>query len=149
RGQRTAGAGAGPHGHDARRRHRGAAAGRTLARGGSIMTADVAATPVRPRVADLVVRRPHGRRAVDGVMRGLTAVAAVLLLIPLVAIVGYVIVNGLPWIDLEFLTTAPVDDVHGGALAAILGTLQMVPLATLIAAPIGIGAGIFLAEIAP
>jgi phosphate transport system permease protein len=101
------------------------------------------------RVAGLVLARPHRRAVVDRVMRGLTAAATVLILIPLVALVGYVTVNALPWIDLEFLTSGPVDFVHGGALNAILGSLQLVPLATLVAAPIGILAGVFLAEIAP
>ncbi len=81
-------------------------------------------------------------------MRGLTGVATVFILIPLVALVGYVTVNALPWIDLEFLTSGPVDFTRGGALNAILGSLQLIPLATLIAAPLGILGGVFLAEIA-
>ena len=101
------------------------------------------------RVAGLVLTRTRQRTLTDRMMRGLTAVAMVSILIPLVALVGYVTVNALPWIDLEFLTTGPVNFVHGGALNAILGSLQIIPLATLVAAPLGILAGVFLAEIAP
>ena len=101
------------------------------------------------RVARLVLTRTPRRTLTDRVMRGLTGVATVFILIPLVALVGYVTVNALPWIDLEFLTSGPVDFTRGGALNAILGSLQLIPLATLIAAPLGILAGIFLAEIAP
>jgi phosphate transport system permease protein len=81
-------------------------------------------------------------------MRGLALLATVALLLPLAALVGYVAVEGWPWIDREFLTSGPVDYVRGGALNAILGTLQMVPLASLVAAPLGILGGIFVAEIA-
>jgi phosphate transport system permease protein len=101
------------------------------------------------RVARLVTSRTRGRTLVDRVMRGLTAAATILILIPLAALVAYVTVNALPWIDMEFLTSGPVDFVHGGALNAILGSLQVIPLATLLAAPIGILVGIFLAELAP
>ncbi len=101
------------------------------------------------RVARLVLTRTPRRTLTDRVMRGLTGVATVFILIPLVALVGYVTVNALPWIDLEFLTSGPVDFTRGGALNAILGSLQLIPLATLIAAPLGILGGVFLAEIAP
>jgi phosphate transport system permease protein len=112
------------------------------------LTAD-AATPPRSSVAELLRHRPRGRRTGDMVMRGITLVATTLILIPLAALVFYVIVNGLPWLDLEFLTTPPVNNIHGGALNAILGSIQLVALATLIAAPAGILGGIFLAELAP
>jgi phosphate transport system permease protein len=103
----------------------------------------------RPRIAERVRARSRRRAFMDALMRSLSMVATVLILVPLAAVVGYVIVMGLPWLDLEFLTTPPLDEVHGGALSAILGTLQMVPLAALIAAPIGILGGIFVAELAP
>ncbi len=107
------------------------------------------ATPMaRARVADLVVARPRRRRFVDGFMRGLTLLATGLILIPLVAVTAYVVINGLPWLDWELLTTPPVDNVRGGALNAILGSLQMVPLAAILAAPIGILGGIYLSELA-
>jgi phosphate transport system permease protein len=101
------------------------------------------------RVAQRVLARTRRRTVVDRVMRGFTAAATILILIPLVALVTYVTVEALPWIDLEFLTTGPVDFVHGGALNAMLGSLQIIPLATLLAAPLGILAGVFLAELAP
>lgn len=107
-----------------------------------------ATAPRAGRVADLVLARSRRRTATDRAMRLLAALATLLVLVPLAAIVLYVVVNGWPWMDLEFLTAAPVDDIHGGALTAILGSLQLVPLATLIAAPVGILGGIFVAEIA-
>jgi phosphate transport system permease protein len=105
-------------------------------------------TPAAPRLADRLRTRSRWRTWVDRTMRGLSVAATVLILIPLAALIAYVAIEGWPWIDLEFLTSPPVDYIHGGALAAILGTLQIVPLATLVAAPVGVLGGIFLAEIA-
>ncbi len=81
-------------------------------------------------------------------MRTISMLATGFILVPLVAIVAYVVVNGWGWLDPEFLVSAPVNDIHGGALTAILGSLQLVPMATLIAAPVGILGGIFVSEIA-
>ena len=73
------------------------------------------------------------------------AVASVLLL-ALLAILGTVVVRGIGALTVTFFTQGAVDWDQGGALAAIIGSLMLVPLATLIAAPIGIGAGVLLAE---
>ena len=101
------------------------------------------------RLGDRLLARPRGRTAVDRAMRGATLAATVLVLIPLAALVAYVVIEGWPWLDMEFLTSPPVDYVRGGALNAIVGTLQLVPIATLIAAPIGVLGGVYLAELAP
>lgn len=89
------------------------------------------------------------RRLIDRAMAGVAAVAALAILVPLVALVGYILVRGAPAITPEFLTRSAELYEDGGALAGILGSLQIVPLATLVAAPIGILAGIFVAELAP
>jgi phosphate transport system permease protein len=104
--------------------------------------------PTGPRLADLLLAPSATRTALDRAMRLATLVATLLVLAPLVALVGYVAVEGWPWLDREFLTAPPIDYVHGGALSAILGTFQMVSLAALIAAPVGILGGIYLAEFA-
>lgn len=62
------------------------------------------------------------------------------------AIVLMVVVNGLQSLSIAFFTQEMFGYEEGGALAAILGTLQIVPLATLIAAPVGVLAGIHMAE---
>jgi phosphate transport system permease protein len=102
----------------------------------------------RGRTAELVLFRPRRRMATDVVMRSLSGVATVLILIPLVAVISMVILKGFPAITIEFLTQPPIGFEGGGALASILGTLQMVPLAALFAAPVGILAGVFLSEFA-
>ena len=66
----------------------------------------------------------------------------------LVAILGYVIVNGASSINWEFLTALPVPagESGGGIANALVGSLLVVAVASLMALPIGIGAAIFINE---
>lgn len=68
----------------------------------------------------------------------------------LLAIVGYVMSEGLKVIDWEFLTTAPRGGLagEGGMSTTFATTLYLVGLTLAIAAPIGIGAGIYFVEYA-
>jgi phosphate transport system permease protein len=81
-------------------------------------------------------------------MLGLCGAAAVLCIILLVLILGYILVQGISSMNLTFLTepAKPVGEIGGGMRDDILGTLILVALASLIALPIGLMAGIFLAE---
>jgi len=98
--------------------------------------------------AALVRSRTDRRRAiVDRLFRGLCLVAAVVCVIPLFLIVAYVVVNGIQAINLDLLTKPPrALGVGGGAAAAILGTIQLVGLASLIAIPAGILAAVYVNE---
>ncbi|HSS34893.1 MAG TPA: phosphate ABC transporter permease PstA [Patescibacteria group bacterium] len=98
--------------------------------------------------AALVRSRTDRRRAiVDRLFRGLCLVAAVLCVIPLFLIVAYVVVNGIQALNLDLLTKPPrALGVGGGAAAAILGTIQLVGLASLIAIPAGILAAVYVNE---
>ncbi len=65
----------------------------------------------------------------------------------LVVILANIFINGIPAISWEFLTTALRNmGLEGGILPAIIGTLQLVGGAILLALPIGIGSAIFLHE---
>jgi phosphate transport system permease protein len=92
--------------------------------------------------------RDRRRRATNLLMLALTGVAAVLTVVPLVLIFGYLIRAGASSIDLAFLTHTPkpTGEVGGGMANGIVGTLEMVGLAALIGLPIAVGAGTFLAE---
>ena len=94
-------------------------------------------------------RSERRRIWVDRLMTLVASLAAASLLISLLTIIAFVVVSGLPYIDEQFLTKETIGYGEGGALAAMLGSLQMVPLATLIGAPIGILGGIYLAEARP
>ena len=79
--------------------------------------------------------------------------AAVLAFAPWLSILGSVLFKGVVGLRLNFLTsdmrtTVPDDELNmGGALHAVLGSLTMVAIATLITLPLGILSGVYLTEI--
>jgi len=76
-----------------------------------------------------------------------TMVAA--LIIPLVLIIAYLVKEAWPLLSLDFLLTNPTGGMrHGGIWSALLGTLYLVTLSLLIAAPIGVLAAVYLNEYA-
>jgi len=77
-------------------------------------------------------------------LAGFVAVAA------MVWIVGYVLVQGVQVINLEFLTTRPAGGVsgEGGMSTTIVTTLYLVVLTIVIATPLGVGAAVYLVEYA-
>jgi phosphate transport system permease protein len=81
-------------------------------------------------------------------MKGLVILSVVIAVIPLILVVGDVVVQGLPAISLSFFTENPPSPLagYGGILNGIEGTALMVGLGTLIAVPIGVGAGIYFSE---
>jgi len=94
------------------------------------------------------VKGARGRRTFDRLMNVLIYGAVVAAIVPLVAIVGQVVIQGLPQVNLEFLTGLPRPPTvpGGGIFNAIEGTAIMVGLAALIAVPLGVGAGIYFSE---
>lgn len=88
------------------------------------------------------------RRAVNGLMMGLTWVAAVVATLPLLFILFYLLQKGVSSLNVAFFTHLPAPpSVEGGGMAnAIVGTLVVVGGASVFGVPIGIGAGIYLAE---
>ena len=100
-------------------------------------------------MADRLARPALGRRRdlTDRGMRLVALVAAVLCVTPLGAVLGFVAVKGFGALSLDLLTKAPrALGIGGGAANAILGTLQMVPLAAALALPIGILGAVYVAE---
>src|SRR5215471_1850610 len=88
------------------------------------------------------------RAIVNIIMTGLCAAAVVVALAPLFSVLWLVLSKGFHSLSLDFFTALPkpVGEVGGGIGNAIVGTLYMVGLASLIGLPLGVGAGIFLAE---
>jgi phosphate transport system permease protein len=81
-------------------------------------------------------------------MTVLAGTLVVLALIPLLAVLSYVLIKGAGRLSLDLFTQLPPPPmVPGGGIAnAIVGTLIMVGLASAMSVPIGIGAAIFLSE---
>jgi phosphate transport system permease protein len=89
------------------------------------------------------------RRRTDLVMRALLGAATVAALIPLVLVIYYVLRKGLGALSWSFFTTDPTGNFlgdPGGIKSAILGTIEIVALATVIAIPVGIGVALYLVE---
>jgi phosphate transport system permease protein len=89
------------------------------------------------------------RRAKDRLVTAVVTIAFVVALIPLISLVGTTVVNGLPaFITPSFFTESQrnVVGAGGGALHAIVGTLFVTGLATLISVPIGLLTAIYLTE---
>ena len=89
------------------------------------------------------------RRRTDKLMRGLLAVAAGIALVPLILVIAYLLIKGVPAWSGNFFTTDPNGNFlgyPGGARSAIVGTLEIVALASLISIPIGIGVALYLVE---
>ena len=88
------------------------------------------------------------RRAVDQIMTGVSVLTVILVLTPLVWIFGYLVYRGIGSINLAFFTQIPkpVGEVGGGMANAIVGSAVILTIASLLGVPLGIGAGIYLAE---
>ncbi len=93
----------------------------------------------------------QGRRAaVDRLFTNLAWGSFLLALVPLVSVIALVVRNGARRFDVNFLTHSlrgigPRDN-NGGAYHAIIGTLEQVGLASLIAIPIGLLAAVYVVE---
>lgn len=99
---------------------------------------------VQAPVAPLSMRR----RLTDHLMTGLATLTVVLVLAPLVAIFGYLVYKGIGSINWAFLTKLPkpVGETGGGMANAIVGSVFILAIASVIGVPFGVGAGIYLAE---
>ena len=101
-------------------------------------------TPARTPVAPIALRR----RVTDHVMTGIAVLTVVLVLVPLFAIFAYLVYRGLGSINWAFLTQTPkpVGETGGGMANAIVGSAFILALASILGVPVGVGAGIYLAE---
>lgn len=88
------------------------------------------------------------RKYMNFVMLALFSLATILAVIPLFGVLGYVVKNGLQAINLDFFfhLPAPLGMPGGGVGNAIVGTLEIVAVASLIGIPVGILAAVYLTE---
>jgi phosphate transport system permease protein len=88
------------------------------------------------------------RRLTDKAMTVVAISTVVIVLAPLVAIFSYLVYKGIGSINWAFLTQTPkpVGEVGGGMANAIVGSLFILAIASIIGVPFGIGAGVYLAE---
>jgi phosphate transport system permease protein len=102
------------------------------------------AKPVSPEVIAAGRRRAE---FVDRLMTALLTACQVITIVPLFLILGFVAYRGAGAVNWSFFTQLPPPiDEPGGLGHAILGSLMLVGLATLMAVPLGVFAAIELAE---
>jgi len=88
------------------------------------------------------------RRTRDLSIRAACVAAVAVAIVPLALVLTYVTIQGISGLNWSFFTQLPkpVGETGGGMANAIFGTLEIVGLASAIGVPIGIFAGIYLAE---
>jgi phosphate transport system permease protein len=82
------------------------------------------------------------------IFKGVIMLFAFLITVPLFAIIYYVVKTGIAQIDWNFLTNIPqpVGELGGGIANALVGSIIIVLIATIIAVPLGVLCGIYLSE---
>jgi phosphate transport system permease protein len=88
------------------------------------------------------------RRVTNAGATTFAVAAAILVLVPLLAIFAYLVIKGIGSVNWAFLTQTPKPpgEVGGGMANAIVGTGIILAVASVIGVPLGIGSGIYLAE---
>lgn len=90
------------------------------------------------------------RKLVSSLFVGFCAAAVLLALIPLAMILFFVVSKGVAALNLDFFRhmPAPVGETGGGMANAIVGTLMLTGLGSLMAIPIGVLSGVYMSEYA-
>ena len=88
------------------------------------------------------------RRLTNGLAIGLISFAALIVTVPLFLILGTVVYRGIGGLNWAFFTQIPkpIGEIGGGMANAIVGSIMLLGVASLIGVPLGVGAGVFLAE---
>ena len=82
-------------------------------------------------------------------VRYLMFVVTLLMALPVILLISYLVHKALPVLSLEFITDIPRNQMSaGGIWPAVLGTIYLVALSLLVAAPVGVMAGVYLNEYA-
>jgi phosphate transport system permease protein len=90
------------------------------------------------------------RKLISTLFVAFCALSVLLALVPLVLILFFVISQGVQALNLEFFTRMPqpVGEPGGGMANAVVGTLILTSLGSLLAIPIGIMSGVYMSEYA-
>ncbi len=81
------------------------------------------------------------------IMKSVFWASGIITVIILLIIIGYILFKGLPVVNLEFLLADPIDSGKSGGIAPmIVSTIIVTVIAVLVAAPLGVGAAVFIEE---
>ncbi|GIK42263.1 MAG: phosphate ABC transporter, permease protein PstA [Chloroflexota bacterium] len=80
---------------------------------------------------------------------GLLALTTLIVVAPILLVIGLIVVQGLPALSWEFISTAPRNGMkEGGIFPAIVGTILLTLGTALVAIPAGVGGAVYLSEYA-
>jgi phosphate transport system permease protein len=81
------------------------------------------------------------------IMKSVFWASGIITIIILIIIIGYILIKGLPVINLEFLLADPIDSgASGGIAPMIVSTIIVTGVAVVVAAPLGVGAAVYIEE---
>jgi phosphate transport system permease protein len=117
----------------------------------AVLTFDSSADPIlqrRRQIQEGAAASLRRRKLYSTVWVGVCWVFLAIAIIPLVAVVAYVVVKGLPAWNVDFFThvTVPEGIPGGGVWNAIVGTAEIGAIATAVTVPLGLTIGLLLAE---
>ena len=99
-------------------------------------------------IPDLSYKSWRKRNISSRLLSFLAGVFACLAVLPLIAVLIYILIKGVASLNIELFTQLPPPPggSGGGVGNAILGSIVVTAIATMLAIPIGVGGGIYLAE---
>ena len=81
------------------------------------------------------------------IMKAVFWASGIITALILIIIIGYILIKGLPVVNLDFLLTEPIDSgASGGIAPMIVSTIIVTVVAVLVAAPLGVGAAVYIEE---
>lgn len=83
------------------------------------------------------------------IMNMVFIVSGIITILILVLILGYILIMGLPVVNLEFIFSNPIDSgASGGIFPMIVSSIYVTLIAGIVATPLGVGAAVYLVEYA-
>jgi phosphate transport system permease protein len=115
------------------------------------LTFDASADPIlerRRQIQGVAAASLERRKAYSKIAIGVCWAFLAIAIVPLIGVVAYVVIKGLPAWNADFFThpTTPEGIPGGGVWNAIVGTAEIGAIATAVTVPIGLSCGLFLAE---
>lgn len=116
---------------------------------GKLNVADGQSIVIRHREPFTATRRERGKRRTEAIAKYSFMTMSIALVVPVFAILGYLFYKAWPALTWAFLTLNPKNGMtEGGIWAPLVGTFCLVLVSLLLAAPIGVLAGVYLNEYA-
>ena len=99
-------------------------------------------------MSEIVPALQWHRRVTDKLATAIAVACVLLVMLPLAAIFAYLVFRGIGALNLAFFTQIPrpVGETGGGMANAIVGSIVILLIGSLIGVPLGVGSGVYLSE---